>query len=274
VSMEAFLPFPPIIEILDDDNDNIPAHAAPIEIMDDDDDVIEIVDPSRRTAASRKRRRRDPESARPDESRPFEQSRIDEQLARSLQDEEDQSRHAMRSAAQGDHDDMHLPFHIHNGSVSGYAAPMQHPIPRFAAYLQQRFPWLNIGGDDDGFDTFPPHHAGPAPRGRNAALAHRQGDFTESDYDLLLQLDNNSKKKGASQSEINCLPSRVVKKGEEIESCVICICDMEVKQKIKPLPCSHSFHAGCISKWLKQNNCCPMCKAVVTAKPASGKRSA
>lgn len=34
-------------------------------------------------------------------------------------------------------------------------------------------------------------------------------------------------------------------------SCVVCMCDFEVRQTLRVLPCSHEFHAKCIDKWLR-----------------------
>lgn len=34
-------------------------------------------------------------------------------------------------------------------------------------------------------------------------------------------------------------------------SCVICMCDFEMRQVLRVLPCSHEFHAKCVDKWLK-----------------------
>ncbi|OQR97921.1 hypothetical protein ACHHYP_20421 [Achlya hypogyna] len=34
------------------------------------------------------------------------------------------------------------------------------------------------------------------------------------------------------------------------------------------LPCNHEFHEGCITKWLKRDKTCPLCKGLVTAPSA------
>ena len=34
-------------------------------------------------------------------------------------------------------------------------------------------------------------------------------------------------------------------------TCVVCMCDFEVRQSLRILPCSHEFHAKCVDKWLK-----------------------
>lgn len=42
-------------------------------------------------------------------------------------------------------------------------------------------------------------------------------------------------------------------------TCSICISDFEVGELIKPLPCGHKFHQGCIDKWLRRSGVCPLC---------------
>ena len=42
-------------------------------------------------------------------------------------------------------------------------------------------------------------------------------------------------------------------------SCVVCLCDFEVQQWLKVMPCLHEFHADCISKWLKVAVCGCIC---------------
>ena len=43
--------------------------------------------------------------------------------------------------------------------------------------------------------------------------------------------------------------------GDNTESdqttCVICMCDFEIRQTLRVLPCSHEFHSKCVDKWLK-----------------------
>ena len=34
-------------------------------------------------------------------------------------------------------------------------------------------------------------------------------------------------------------------------SCVVCMCDFELRQVLRVLPCSHEFHAKCVDKWLR-----------------------
>jgi len=34
-------------------------------------------------------------------------------------------------------------------------------------------------------------------------------------------------------------------------SCVVCMCDFELRQLLRVLPCSHEFHAKCVDKWLR-----------------------
>ena len=47
---------------------------------------------------------------------------------------------------------------------------------------------------------------------------------------------------------------------DEDPSCSICLCEYEEGEKVTWLPCSHSFHASCISSWLKNSLICPICK--------------
>mmetsp|Transcript_4808 Transcript_4808/g.17479 ORF Transcript_4808/g.17479 Transcript_4808/m.17479 type:complete len:218 (+) Transcript_4808:760-1413(+) len=47
---------------------------------------------------------------------------------------------------------------------------------------------------------------------------------------------------------------------EENPECLICLCEYEVGQEVKILPCLHQFHSNCASKWLSESHFCPVCK--------------
>uniref|UniRef100_A0A7S0I0P7 RING-type domain-containing protein n=1 Tax=Hanusia phi TaxID=3032 RepID=A0A7S0I0P7_9CRYP len=47
---------------------------------------------------------------------------------------------------------------------------------------------------------------------------------------------------------------------EENPECLICLCEYEVGQEVKILPCLHQFHSNCASKWLSESHYCPVCK--------------
>ncbi|CAL5087238.1 unnamed protein product [Urochloa decumbens] len=47
------------------------------------------------------------------------------------------------------------------------------------------------------------------------------------------------------------------------EECVICKTTYKSRQKMIRLPCSHCYHANCITRWLKINKACPVCNEEV-----------
>lgn len=75
--------------------------------------------------------------------------------------------------------------------------------------------------------------------------------------------------RGLTIAEIQCLPTRRFKmeinnkkSNKDSASCMcsICKCDYMNLEKIRTLPCFHSFHMECIDPWLAIKNFCPLCK--------------
>ncbi|KAL0482772.1 E3 ubiquitin ligase [Acrasis kona] len=87
-------------------------------------------------------------------------------------------------------------------------------------------------------------------------------DFDERDYEMLLQLDDQvPNRHKADVKLVNKVPVKEVKAGEVFDRCSVCLCDLEVGEMRKELPCEHGFHDQCIDKWLKDyNEICPICK--------------
>nr|VZI26995.1 unnamed protein product [Spirometra erinaceieuropaei] len=48
-------------------------------------------------------------------------------------------------------------------------------------------------------------------------------------------------------------------KREKLSECVICMCDYELGDELRYLPCMHTFHRACIDDWLMRSLTCPSC---------------
>uniref|UniRef100_A0ACD5ZR18 Uncharacterized protein n=1 Tax=Avena sativa TaxID=4498 RepID=A0ACD5ZR18_AVESA len=44
------------------------------------------------------------------------------------------------------------------------------------------------------------------------------------------------------------------------DDCSVCLSAFRNRERLITLPCKHSYHAGCITRWLKINKTCPVCK--------------
>jgi hypothetical protein len=96
------------------------------------------------------------------------------------------------------------------------------------------------------------------------ALSMAMRDFTPADYETLLALDDAvPTNKGADVEAIEQLPQRVVKAGDAVETCCICMEEMGVGSSVMTLPCTHTYHADCIRAWLVVNRRCPVDKVEI-----------
>jgi len=55
----------------------------------------------------------------------------------------------------------------------------------------------------------------------------------------------------------------VIKLPEELRSCCVCLEDVCCGNKVRTLPCLHTFHADCAEEWLKKKKVCPLCQFAI-----------
>jgi len=88
-------------------------------------------------------------------------------------------------------------------------------------------------------------------------------ELTPEDYEMLLRLDETVQKKTLEDDAINRLEEKLIEQKTE-ELCSVCMCEFEIGDKVKKLPCTHEFHADCIRPWFANHSqSCPMCKSIV-----------
>lgn len=90
-------------------------------------------------------------------------------------------------------------------------------------------------------------------------------DLTPEDYELLLRLDETVQKKTVKQETLTTLTEKSIDSEAHCsEICTICMCNYEMGDNVKYLPCNHFFHTGCIVPYLSNyGQACPVCKTKI-----------
>jgi hypothetical protein len=80
-------------------------------------------------------------------------------------------------------------------------------------------------------------------------------------FQTAYQADVAPKPQGAPQNVIDSIPLEKHCPCSSIgsDSCAVCLSDFEEDDVKRRLPCGHSFHKGCVDKWLTLNRVCPLC---------------
>ncbi len=126
----------------------------------------------------------------------------------------------------------------------------------------------------DGLNAQRRFHGQPPISVESLRLVMRERDMTGEDYDSLLQFHEEAgpavgallNQIGASSEEIARLPSRTLTATDDIltdhhqSRCAICLENYQAGERIRTVPCLHSFHSSCIDQWLADRALCPICK--------------
>jgi hypothetical protein len=82
--------------------------------------------------------------------------------------------------------------------------------------------------------------------------------------------------KAAKPSQISSLPLvrfHSTLFSEEGATCAICLCEFEVGESLRKLPCGHHFHQPCADEWLRRNMRCPLCMQQIDAVDGIARRN-
>eukprot|EP01064_Diplonema_japonicum_P029532 TRINITY_DN4800_c0_g1_i4.p1 TRINITY_DN4800_c0_g1~~TRINITY_DN4800_c0_g1_i4.p1 ORF type:complete len:234 (+),score=49.41 TRINITY_DN4800_c0_g1_i4:54-704(+) len=89
------------------------------------------------------------------------------------------------------------------------------------------------------------------------AIALRDGDFTESDYETLLTLDAHTTR-CSPQSVITSLQTTTA---SAPSTCYVCLEPLQTGDPCTKLACNDTFHPYCIKRWAQESCYCPICKS-------------
>lgn len=67
--------------------------------------------------------------------------------------------------------------------------------------------------------------------------------------------------RGATEQQLLMCQQLTITHNDDYDGdCSICLASYQPDDVVRILPCSHSYHKGCIDVWLQQSILCPMCK--------------
>ncbi|KAJ9461225.1 E3 ubiquitin ligase BIG BROTHER-related [Diplonema papillatum] len=91
-------------------------------------------------------------------------------------------------------------------------------------------------------------------------LLMRDDDFTENDYETLLQLDEQNGMKDLRASPAKLVQSLVVSQASKPITCYVCLDTISPSEDTIRLACGDSFHPYCIRRWAGESRLCPICR--------------
>lgn len=94
-------------------------------------------------------------------------------------------------------------------------------------------------------------------------------DIKPEDFEILSKLDESLPKRNVvKQNFVDGLP-RLLGRDCSSTECGVCLGGLDPDSLVVELPCKHTFHDACITKWLTQcKNTCPICSSPVRSSVA------
>eukprot|EP01028_Stygiella_incarcerata_P007195 TRINITY_DN29550_c0_g1_i1.p1 TRINITY_DN29550_c0_g1~~TRINITY_DN29550_c0_g1_i1.p1 ORF type:complete len:190 (-),score=46.81 TRINITY_DN29550_c0_g1_i1:115-684(-) len=100
---------------------------------------------------------------------------------------------------------------------------------------------------------------------RNSIPNPSEYDGIGETYERYLELDQRHPKRGVDPSVSRRMKRHFAGGADGLKTCQICLMNFSKGEEIMDLPCSHSFHVECISKWFKENKTCPVCRKEIVS---------
>ncbi|KAF8249785.1 hypothetical protein K440DRAFT_649093 [Wilcoxina mikolae CBS 423.85] len=134
-------------------------------------------------------------------------------------------------------------------------------VPDIHTFLASLF------GPPAGDDQLPPALARlfGVPPGAGGDYVYSQAELDRIVSQLMEQHQGNAPPPAAKE-DIEALPKvRVTEQmvNEGID-CAVCKEDLMLDEQVTTLPCHHSYHFDCVSKWLEAHDTCPICRHPIT----------
>lgn len=98
-------------------------------------------------------------------------------------------------------------------------------------------------------------------------------DLRPEDFELLLKLDEGIPRRGTLPANFSAALPRCSAGTCGAKECGVCLQPLEPETTVSRLPCEHSFHPECISRWLTDfRSTCPLCTTQVVPPDAQETR--
>eukprot|EP01061_Rhynchopus_euleeides_P038764 TRINITY_DN66476_c0_g1_i1.p1 TRINITY_DN66476_c0_g1~~TRINITY_DN66476_c0_g1_i1.p1 ORF type:complete len:233 (+),score=71.42 TRINITY_DN66476_c0_g1_i1:44-700(+) len=91
-------------------------------------------------------------------------------------------------------------------------------------------------------------------------IGARDGDFTESDYEALLSLDEQPDVMMMRASPQRVIQGLVPTLAPAERTCYVCLEQIQPGTEAVGLACGDTFHPNCIRRWAAESRFCPICK--------------